>query len=209
MVNWYSKGFEEAEAQVAANSQSFTRDFFLKSGDEVQFNILDDEPLNIRDHFLNGKGWFTCIQGIGDENCPLCESGNKATNHFVFNVLDPREYTSKATGETYKNQVKIWRVGITLLRVLEKKRAKYGPLTKLDITISKMGQGQSVSYDIEVDKREKAVKLPEEEKLYDLTEVLAPKTRKELVNIMNNVSSPAPSSDNDDDDDEEIDWKKS
>jgi hypothetical protein len=209
-MNWYSKGFEEAEEQVAAFRQSFTREFFLKSGDEVTFNILDDEPVNIRDHFIMGKGWYTCIQGIGDENCPLCEAGNKATNHFVFNVLDPREYTSKKTGETHKNQVKIWRVGITILQILNKKRAKFGPLSKLDVEISKMGQGQGTAYNIEVEKSAKAVRVPEGQELYDLMEVLAPKTRKELLNIMNGVGAVnTPPEDTDEDDADDMDWKKS
>lgn len=206
-MGWYGKGFEAAEEQVAAHQQTFTREFFVKSGNTVAgLRILDDEPINIRDHFVKGKGWFTCIQGIGDDNCPLCESGNKATNHFVFNVLDPTEYTDK-NGNTHKNQVKIWRLGITLLRVLDKKRAKYGPLTTLAVEISKMGQGQQTSYDIEVEKAAKEVKLPEGEEPYDLLEVLKPKSRQELINIMNGVTS-APAEGDDDEDDEDIDWKK-
>lgn len=209
-MSWYSKGFEEAEAQVIANRQSFTREFFLKSGDEVSFNMLDDEPINIRDHFIMGTGWFTCIQGIGDENCPLCEAGNKATNHFVFNVLDPREYTSKKTGETHRNQVKIWRVGVTLLRILNKKRALYGPLPSLDLEITKMGQGQGTAYNIEAVKAKKAIKIPDGQERYDLLEVLAPKSRQELLDIVNGtVTQTPPAEDDAEDDAEEMDWKKS
>jgi hypothetical protein len=210
-MSWATKGFEAAEEQVAANSQSFTREFFFKAGEDVSFRFIDDEPVNLRDHFVMGKGWFTCIQGIGDEVCPLCEAGNKATNHFVFNVFDPREYTKK-TGETVKGgQVKIWRVGITLLRMLDKKRAKYGPLSTLAVEISKMGQGQSTAYNIEVEKAAKALKLPEGQEPYDLMEVLAPKSRKELIAILNNTAVPtsAPDEDDDDDDEDDIDWKKS
>ena len=206
MGNWYSKGFDAAEEQVAANQGNWTREFFLKSGEEASgVRILDDESTNIRDHFVKGKGWYTCIQGVGEENCPLCESGNKATNHFVFNVFDPREYTDKK-GETHKDQVKIWRVGITLLRVLDKKRHRYGPYPTWIMEISKMGSGQSTAWNIEVETTEEKFSLPDGQEKYDLTEVLAPKTRDEIIKSLN--STPTSSSDSDDGDDEEIDWKK-
>ena len=211
-MSWASKGFDEAEAQVAANQQNFTRDFFFKTGEDVNFRMLDDEPINIRDHFVMGKGWFTCIQGIDDEVCPLCEAGNKATNHFVFNVFDPREYTKKNGDKVTEGQIKLWRVGITLLRMLNKKRSLYGPLTSLQFEISKMGQGQSTAYNIEAVAAKKAPKIPEGQEPYDLMEVLAPKSRKELLAIINNSAPAAASlddSDDADDDDDDIDWKKS
>lgn len=203
-----SKGFDEAEAQVLANQKTFTRDFFLKSGEEVVgVRVLDPEPVNIRAHFVKGKGWFTCIQGI--ENCPLCEEAGKqgspvgkAQNQFIFNVLDPREYTSEKTGETYKNQVKLWRVGITLLRMLNKKRSKYGPLDTCSLEISKMGSGQSTAWNIEVDNAE-PVTLSEDQELYDLEEVLAPKSRAELLAIFSMSEEVS-----EDDDEEEVDWRK-
>ncbi len=215
-MGWYSKGFEEAEVQAAATQGNWTKEFFLKSGEEAQgVRILDDDSFNIRAHFVKGKGWFTCIQGIGDENCPLCEEANtpkspigRAQNQFVFNVFDPREYTDRK-GETHKDQVKIWRVGITLLRVLNKKRNKYGPYPTWVMEISKMGSGQSTAWNIEVEKATKKFTLPEGEELYDLEEALAPKTRAELIAVLNNTPITA-SNDNDDDDEEEadIDWKK-
>jgi hypothetical protein len=214
LANWFSKGFDDAEAQVAATKGNWTKDFFLKSGEDAKgVRILDDDSTNIRAHFLMGKGWFTCIQGIDDEDCPLCEAASrpkspvgKAQNQFVFNVFDPREYKDKK-GEVHKDQVKIWRVGITLLRILNKKRNRFGPYTNLVLEISKMGSGQSTAWDIEVDVAEEELELPEGQELYDLEEVLAPKTRKELLAVLNNTSSSADDED-DEDDEEEIDWKK-
>lgn len=216
MGSWLSKGFSNAEEQVAATSSSslFTRDFFFKSGEDVEFNILDDESTNIRAHFVKGKNiWLTCIQGIDEDICPLCEAAlvagspvGKAQNQFVFNVLDPREYKDKKD-KVHKNQVKIWRVGITLLRVLEKKRSKHGPYSTLDLIISKLGTGQSTSYDIEVTKRSSKIKLPEGEELFVLEDVLAPKTRKELLGILSNSYS-APEDTDDDDDEQPVSWRK-
>jgi hypothetical protein len=207
-VGWYEKGYEKAEEQVASTTKDYTREFFLKSGETAKINIVDEDSFNIRDHFVQGKGFFTCIQGIGEENCPLCESGIKATNHFVFNVVDHREYTDKK-GVTHKDQVKIWRLGITLLRVLEKKRSRHGAYPTLDVEISKMGQGQSTAYDIEVEKRAKKFVLPEGAELYDMEKVLAPKSRKELLAILNGTA-PATSTDTDEEEDENADayWKK-
>jgi hypothetical protein len=207
-MGWYTKGFDEADEQIAAFSGGFTKEFFIKGDEEAPVYFLDDEPFNIRDHWVKGKGSFTCIQGVGEENCPLCEAGNSAGNHFVFNVLDPREYTDKKGGK-HQNEVKIFRVGVTLFRVLRKKSVRYGPLSQLDITISKLGSGKSVSYDVEVEKREGPIKLPEGQEPYNLEETLAPKSRQELLNILNNVSSGVSTFDADDDDDQEIDWKKS
>jgi hypothetical protein len=201
-VSWFSKGFEEAEAQ-AASSGGFIRDFFLKNGEDVNgVRILDDESINIRAHFVKGKGWFTCIHGIDDEGCPLCEAGNKAQNQFVFNVIDPREYTDK-NGKTHKNQVKLWRVGITLLRLLNKRRTTYGPYTTLLLNISKMGAG---AWDIVAEKVEE-YELGEGQELYEREEVLAPKSRKELLAVVNN--SEAENDDDDDDDDDAASWRKS
>jgi hypothetical protein len=214
-MGWFSKGFDEAEAQAASTQGNWTREFFLKSGDEAEgIRILDEESTNLRAHFVKGKGWFTCIQGYGEENCPLCEEAatpgspiGKAQNQFVFNVFDPREYTDKK-GEVHKDQIKIWRVGITLLRVLNKKKNKYGPYPTLVMEISKMGSGQSTAWNIEVEKADKKFVMPEGEELYNLEEVLAPKTRAEIIAALSNTPIAATSND-DDGDDEEIDWKKS
>jgi|WetSurMetagenome_2_1015567.scaffolds.fasta_scaffold86832_5 hypothetical protein len=215
-MGWFTKGFEDAEAQVAASgSGSFTKEFFLKSGDAAKgIRIVDEDSINIRAHFVKGKGWYTCIQGVNDEECPLCalakdpKSGiGKAQNQFVFNVFDPREYTDRK-GETHKDQIKIWRVGITLLRVLNKKRAKYGPYPTWIMEISKMGSGQSTAWDIEVEKAEGEFVAPEGQETYDLEAVLAPKSRAELLKALNASGSSIPSDDDGDDDDDKIDWKR-
>ena len=83
MAKWATQGWDEAESQ-AASATNFTRDFFITDGDEARIRVLSDEPFNIRDHYVKGKGWFTCSQGLYDEDCPLCAAGFKATNHFVF-----------------------------------------------------------------------------------------------------------------------------
>jgi hypothetical protein len=70
-----------------------------------------------------------------------------------------------------------------------------------------MGSGQSTAWNIEVEKAEKKFKMPEGEELYDLEEVLAPRSRAEIIAALNNT--PMPSSNEDDSDEEEdIDWKK-
>jgi hypothetical protein len=195
-AQWASKGWDAAEEQ-AKSSTNYTRDFFLKDGDEATIRVLDAEPFNIRDHYVKAKkGWFTCA---GDD-CPLCEQGNKATNHFVFNVLDTREWTDKK-GETHSDEVKIWRVGIRLLRLLGKKTAKYGPINTYDITVSRLGGGTNTTYDIDVEAKtlDTEAVLPEGQELYDLEEVLAPKSRAELISV---ATGATPDDDNDEDDDD-------
>lgn len=180
MGKWQSQGWNEAEEQVKSTG-TFTRDFFLKENEDATIRILDAEPFNIRDHFVMGKGWFTC----SIEDCPLCERGNKPTSHFVFNVLDKREWTDKA-GATHSNEVKLWRVGVKLLRLLGKKQARKGPVNSYDITVSRLGAGTNTTYDIDIedDTIGTEVKLPEGQELYDRDEVLQPKNRSELLGIL-------------------------
>jgi len=201
MSKWQSVGWEEAEEQVKT-AGTFTRDFFLKDGDEATIRILDEEPFNIRDHFVMGKGWFTCAI----EDCPLCERGNKATSHFVFNVLDKREWTDRS-GQAHSNEVKLWRVGVKLLRLLGKKQARKGPINTYDVTVSRLGSGTNTTYDIDVedDSIGTEVELPEGQELYDRAEVLAPRERSELLGILSN--EPQDSSESSDDDNP-VPWKQ-
>lgn len=202
-AKWATQGWAEAEEQ-AKSSTNYTRDFFLKDGDEATIRVLDEAPFNIRDHYVKAKkSWFTCA---GDD-CPLCEQGNKATNHFVFNVLDTREWVDKK-GESHSNEVKIWRVGIRLLRLLGKKTAKYGPINSYDITVSRLGGGTNTTYDIDVEAKtlDTEVHIPDGQELYDLEEVLQPKSRAELVGI--STGSKSDENDTDDDEDEGIPWSR-
>jgi hypothetical protein len=175
MAEWLTRGFDNAENQ-AKQYGSFTREFFTKSNEEARIRILVDEPVNIRDHFVKGENkWYTCT---GDETCKLCAQGNKAQNHFIFQVIDRREYTSPANGKTYKDQVKIWRVGIKNLRLLKLKSNKSGPLSSYDLDVIKMGDGQQISwsFDVVTDTIKTKPVLPEGQELYNLEQVLAPPT---------------------------------
>jgi hypothetical protein len=187
MSKWNSAGWDNAEEQIKA-SGGFTRDFFLKENDEATIRILDEEPVNIRDHFVKGKGWYTC----SIEDCVLCESGNKPTSHFVFNVLDKREWTDKG-GTAHTNEVKLWRVGVKILRLLGKKQARKGPINSYDITVSRLGSGTSTTYDIDVEDSTigSDAAVPEGQELYDREEVLKPKERSELLGLLNGEEEPS------------------
>lgn len=211
MGDWYSKGFDKAEEQIASTN-TFTREFFLKGDEEAIIRILDEEPLNLRDHFVNGKGFFTCT---GDDDCAFCEKGIKAGNHFVFQVVDTREYTAR-DGKVYKDQIKIWRVGTKVLRLLKKRASRSGPLNSYFINVSKIGTGQSSTWDIEVltDTIGKSFELTKDQERYDLMEVLRPKTRAEAIGILNGTEVEEAKSDSPrgvspkDDDSDTIDWSK-
>lgn len=193
MAKWASQGWDEAESQ-AASAANFTRDFFITDGDEARIRVLSEEPFNIRDHYVKNKGWFTCSQGLYDEDCPLCAAGFKATNHFIFQVFDPREYKDK-NDVLHKDEVKIWRVGIKLLKLLKLKAKKYGPLTKYNIDVSRIGSGTNTAYsiDIDIDSLNKEFELPTGAELYDLMTVLEPKSPEDLKGILTGVGRPAPS----------------
>lgn len=204
-----SKGFDSADQQIA-ESGSYTLDFFLKDGETAVVRFLDDEPVNIKAHFFN-KRWYTCTR---DETCPLCEKGIKATNQFVFNILDTREYTGQ-DGKKRATTVKLWRVGSKLLMILRKKVSKYGPVTGYMIEVSRMGSGQNTAWDIDpmLETRDDEFSLGKDQKLYEREAVLAPKTRAELIAVINgevaeDVKSKNINDEDDDDDEDSVPWKQ-
>lgn len=204
-MSWYSKGFDAAEEQ-AASSGNFTRDFFLKDGETAVIRILraePDEPFNIRSHFVNNR-WVTCPQGIDGEDCPVCESGKKATNQFVFNVIDTRDFVDK-NGKSHKDEVKLWRVGIKLLKLLKRRAANYGPLNTYDIEVTRLGSGTNTTYDIDVLTKSigSEINLTAEQVPFVLEDVLAPKSRAELIGVMSGAAA-----ENSDDESDDMPWKK-
>lgn len=216
MNKWATQGWEEAEKQVS--SGNYAREFFITDGEEVKIRVLTDEPINIRDHYVKGKGWFTCSQGLYDEPCPLCAAGYRTTNHSIFQVFDPREYKDK-NDVVHKNEVKLWRVGVKLLRLLKLKAKRYGPLTNYDIDVSRIGSGTNTTYsiDVDIDSLNKEFKLPDGVELYDLLTVLEPKTPEEMKAIIfsgsefnerpkgfRNVLLSNDDDNDDDDDDDEV-----
>ena len=58
--------------------------------------------------YLNGSwlNWETCIQDIGEEDCPLCDAGMSPSYVCVFTVIDHSEFTTKK-GVLVKDQIRL------------------------------------------------------------------------------------------------------
>jgi hypothetical protein len=210
-MGWASKGFDAGEEQAKKFGGGFTRDFFLKDGETVVIRVIEPESFNIRSHFVKGKGNFTCGQGVDGEDCPLCERGYKATNQYVFQVFDPREFED-SQGKKHDGGVKTWRTGIRMLRNLKKLSNKFGALNTFDIEVSRSGSGQDTQYTVlpEMDTLGTDFELPEGFELYDLEEVMQPKARTDLIRLMSDVAPEEDDEDDakDDDDDDGYDFSK-
>ncbi len=218
--SWISVGWEEAEAQAASSQIGYTRNFFIRDGEEARIRVLSDEPTGIKDHYIKGKGYLTCAEGFHEQGCPLCAAGDRPSNRFIFQVFDPREYTDK-NDIVHKDEVKIWRVGIKLLRLLKLKEKRYGPLDTYNIDVTRLGTGNNTTYsiDIDIDSIDKEFTLPAGQELYDLNIALEPRPYDELVSIANSLSGVVQSKstglfdmsdvdDTDDDDEVEKLWGK-
>jgi hypothetical protein len=180
--SWATRGFEEGEKQIVETSTAFTREFFLKnSKEQAVVRVLDPETWNIRSHFnKKDNTWYTCIQG--EENCPFCERGIKANNQFILQVLDKRVMTDK-NGNEHTNEVKIWRTGARVFRALSAFKGKYGDLTTLDLEVTRLGVGKQTQYQILPENFNSEQDMAEIE-LYNLEEILQPKTRLELLQVL-------------------------
>lgn len=179
MADWLSQGFEAAEEE-AAKSSNFAMDFFMKPDETAIIRILNEEPENVKQHFIKeAKTAETCSV----QDCILCEVGIQRSNKHVFNVLDKRTWEDKE-GKDRTNEVKVWSVGIRLLRQLKRKRDKFGPLTSFDLEVTRLGEGTSTVYDLDVINDVDEDPGVEEEDMYDLKVVLAPKTRSELKALL-------------------------
>lgn len=106
----------------------------------VLVKFMEDEPfVSYRQHWIEreGKKSWTCLE----DDCPLCDIGDRPQSKFCFNVLLLSE------GEPV---VKVWTVGSRVLTQLETfhKDKKTGPLGRLYWAISRTGKGTKASTSI-------------------------------------------------------------
>jgi hypothetical protein len=187
--SWMTRGWEGAEeianaaAARAADGEGYVREFFIKGNkNSAVVRVLDPEPVAIRSHFF-GNRWYTCIQGVNDETCPLCERNIKAQTQMIYQVLDTSKRVG-SDGNVYENEVKLYRVGTRVFRQLLAFKAKYGDLSKIDLEITRIGEGKQTQYQILPEFTDRNI---EEYTLYDLEVALAPKSRDELIGVLGNA----------------------
>lgn len=116
-TDWYKRGQEgqedvadyEEERQKAASG---VYRLWIPAGGSTTFTFLDSEGFFFKEHNYFSKGswlnWETCIQDIGEEECPFCEDGVRIYYECVFTVIDHARWESKKTpGKIITNTKKL------------------------------------------------------------------------------------------------------
>ncbi len=143
-------------------------------------------------HFKDKEGKLRRAICLGKSNCPICESGNKASKRYYFNVIDRKE--QKQNGGEFK--VKLMEVGTTIATAIKSLALddEYGDPTQYNIKIEREGEGfKDTKYNVKASPKRYAIK-EEEEKIinkqaeeggaYDLNFFVAKQTRAELLEIL-------------------------
>jgi hypothetical protein len=137
-MSWFRKGAEGAEAAKQDEEDRASRigvyRLWLPAGGSAQFTFLDSEGFFFKEHgyYANGSwnNYETCIQDIGEEDCPFCEAGLRYYYECVFSIVDHTEFVSKKTQKRMSNTKKLLVLRSTARKkVLRKKDQLDGDLT--------------------------------------------------------------------------------
>lgn len=168
-VQEYSKELEEKQSN--SGKQPFVLSLVLKDGESRIVKFITKEPVTFREHYLpnaKGKKFYTCLDGMIDEHgnrmeCPFCSAGNKPSFRGAYLVLDRTEDKWESNGEVKKakNQIKLFKQGIKVLKVLDKMSSKRD-ITEWDIEITRTGSGTDTQYNFIPDDRTEMTKEEEE-----------------------------------------------
>jgi len=214
---WMKRGYSAVKKQVTETNNrpksgggGFIPAFWIKDGEDAEFRILT-EPICINVHRVMRPGkkmpdLFTCLEGTG-QVCPLCEAGKTYPRQWqsVYAVIDRRtEKWEDRNGKIhkYKNRVKIWRPGVRIAGLLEKKQDKYGDLRQFEMEISRTGEKFNTTYSFEVgDKKPLTSEEKKARDAFDVVKIIKPKTRAEILRSIGSIEEV----DDDDMDDDTLD----
>lgn len=156
------RGWAAADEQKNANSAFAQR--FKPDQEQVVVKFLEDDPYtSYRQHWIDrpGQKSFTCTAQMHPKGCPLCDTGDRPSSKYCFNVaiLSPSE----------DPVVRSYEVGTRVIDSLKNfhQDPKMGPLSKHYWAISKTGQKQSTQTNHQL---VKATDLVEDWEIDPLTE---------------------------------------
>lgn len=158
----FKRGYEAAreekkrQEEVRENMGKRLFRFFLSGdGAEATVRFLTEEPVNFNEHTIktvkNGSDRYETYVCTGDDKCPYCESGDRASFKGAYLVWDytPYETTDdKGKKKKVNGSLKLYVAGTRVLSQLDRLSSRYG-LTSRDYEISRTGTGTSTSYMIE------------------------------------------------------------
>ena len=134
-MSWYQKGTEGAEAvkdfeDDRASKFGGAYRLWIPAGASTEFTFLDTEGFFFKEHnYYHNRSWMnweTCLQDIGEEDCPFCEAGIRVYYECVFSVIDHAEYESKKNpGRIIKNTKKLLVLRSTARKKILRKRDQH------------------------------------------------------------------------------------
>lgn len=220
-MGMFRKGYEanrqerERQEKMAENrGKRLFRFFLAKDGEEADLIFLTEEPVNFHEHNVkgsrNGKEVYNQFTCTGDDNCELCNDGDRPSFKGAFLVWDcrPFEYTDKnGKKQQAEGSLKLFVYGTKIVSQLDRISNRYG-LCGRTVTMVRLGSGTSTTYTFEkgdkIELTEKEVKNMLPEKLrdsYDGTEESLYKIVEEQLEM--NIKGYTGESDSDEADDEE------
>lgn len=172
-MGMFKKGYEanrqerERQEKAAENrGKKLFRFFISKDGEEADLIFLTEEPVNFYEHNVkgtrNGKEVYSQYTCTGDDNCDLCNDGDRPSFKGAFLVWDTREfeYTDKnGKKQTAEGSLKLFVYGTKIISQLDRISSRYG-LSGRNITMVRLGSGTSTTYTFE---RGDKVSLTEQE----------------------------------------------
>jgi hypothetical protein len=153
----YSRGYgaleEEKERQETRRKNAMSKlwRFYLDEDEEADFTVLNEAPLNFREHSVKNGNRFDNVTCSEDDTCEECNSGENAAFKSAWLVIDHREYqyTDKnGKKKTGQDQVKMFVFGTKVATQMKRKSDKVG-LEGNTFTLVKTGSGQQVTYMLE------------------------------------------------------------
>lgn len=157
----FGRGFSETRKEAKRQEQrrgTLFRLFLTEDGEERDVRFLTEEPMTFYEHTVpNGKRYKNVIC-TGDEHCPYCNDGDDPSMKGAFLVWDATPYKD-GKGKKHNGSIKLYVAGTKICTQLDRIHTKYG-LTNREITIVRMGEGQSTTYSFE---RGEKSKLSEKE----------------------------------------------
>lgn len=141
-MSWYKKG-EDGYQEVVSRQQLEEEErsrrvirFWLREGERAKVTFLDDEGFFYQEHHLKLRGrwgnFFTCPADFSE--CPICESGERASSVAAFTIIDHTPYVIRNgpnKGKTVQHTKKLLVVKRAALhKLMDRKRklAKDGGL---------------------------------------------------------------------------------
>lgn len=138
--DWFKRGQEgvddvkDYEDDRASRASGVFR-LWIPAGGSTTFTFLDTEGFFFKEHNYYSRGswlnWETCIQDIGEDDCPFCEANVRVYYECVFTVIDHARWESKKTpGKIITNTKKLLVLRSTARKkILRKKDQLDGSLT--------------------------------------------------------------------------------